>query len=303
MTEAPSLIAETRSLFALSPMRQGKGAYNAAPMGKSGSVSTPALPWPLAPILVALGWTGMLVCGSAAGRLGLRPALLISEMGLAMPALFALALLPGTWGDALALRRLSGKIALVSLAAGGAFWAASLGLFELQYAVWRPPPGYLEAFQRLHEMLRPSGPFDALISVGAIAVAPAVFEEILFRGAVLPALLRPLGAAGAILVSAALFGLIHLDLTTPGAAFYRVPFAFGVGLGLGILRVRTGALLPSILAHALLNTITFVAEPLAENPSAGLPDPRPLLGFALLAGGIAAALLAIKRIDSAQASP
>lgn len=178
----------------------------------------------------------------------------------------------------------------------------SLGLFELQYAVWRPPAGYLEAFQRLHAALRPSGPIDALVSVAAIAVAPAVFEELLFRGVVLPALLRALGNWGAIFGSALLFGLIHLDLVNPGGLFYRVPFAFAVGLGLGLLRVRTGSLLPSILAHALLNTITFVAEPLAEDPSAGLPDPRPLLGAALLIPGLAVAALAIKRIDSPQPS-
>jgi membrane protease YdiL (CAAX protease family) len=271
-------------------------------MGKSGSVPTPALPPLLAPVVVALGWASMFAGGFLSRNLGLRPALLVSEIGLALPAVLALALLRGAWGEALTLRAISRKEIVLSLLAGAAFWAASLGLFELQYAVWRPPPGYLEAFQRLHAALRPSGPVDALLSVAAIALAPAVFEELLFRGVVLPALLRPLGASGAIAGSAALFGLIHLDLSTPGGAFYRVPFAFAVGLGLGLLRVRAAALLPSILAHALLNTITFVAEPLAEKPTVGLPDPRPLLGVALLLGGIVAAALVIKRIDSPQAS-
>jgi membrane protease YdiL (CAAX protease family) len=271
-------------------------------MGKSGSVSTPALPWPFAPLVVVLGWASMLACGLMARNQGLRPALLASEIGLAFPALLAVGLLRGTWVDALGLQAIPRRLVLLSLLAGAAFWGASLGLFELQYTVWPPPPGYLEAFQRLHAALRPSGPVDALLSVAAIALAPAVFEEVLFRGAVLPALVRPLGSAGAIVGSAALFGIIHLDFSTPGGAFYRVPFAFAVGLGLGLLRVRTGALLPSVLAHALLNTITFVAEPLAEDPTAGLPDPRPWLGFALLAGGIVAAALVVKRIDSPQAS-
>ena len=244
----------------------------------------------------------MLGGGSLSRSLGLRPALLASEVGLALPALLAVALLGGTWSEALGLRRISGRVVALSLLAGAAFWAASLGLFELQYTVWRPPPGYLEGFERLHAALRPSSPLDALLSVAAIALAPAVFEEVVFRGAVLPALLGSVGSWGAIVGSAALFGLIHLDFSTPGAAFYRVPFAFAVGLGLGLLRVRTGSLLPSILAHALLNTITFVAEPLTEDPGAGLPDPRPLFGLALLAGGIVATALVIKRIDSPQAS-
>jgi membrane protease YdiL (CAAX protease family) len=271
-------------------------------MGKDGSVPSAALPSLVAPVVVALGWGAMFVAGFLSRNLGLRPALLASEVGLALPALLAVALLRGTWSEALGLRPISGKVAALSLLAGAAFWAASLGLFELQYTVWRPPAGYLEAFERLHLALRPSGPFDALLSVAAIALAPAVFEELLFRGAVLPALLRSVGSWGAVFGSAVLFGIIHLDFSTPGAAFYRVPFAFAVGLGLGILRVRTAALLSSILAHALLNTITFVAEPLTEDPGAGLPDPRPLLGLALLAGGIAAATLVVRRIDSPQSS-
>jgi membrane protease YdiL (CAAX protease family) len=63
----------------------------------------------------------------------------------------------------------------------------------------------------------------------------------------------------AIVLSALLFGIIHLDPTSGGAyTFYRVPFATVVGLGLGLLRVRSGSLTPCILAHAMLNTITFV---------------------------------------------
>ncbi len=298
----PSTRAKTGSLFVPSPVRQGKDAYNAAPMSQDGSVPSAALPSLLAPIVVLVGWGAMFLGGFLSRGLGLRPALVASEVGLALPALMAVALVRATWGKALGLRRIRGRLTALSLAAGAAFWGASLGLFELQYAVWRPPPGYLEAFQRLHEALRPAGPLDALMSVAAIALVPAIFEELLFRGVVLPSLLRSMTAGRAIFGSAALFGLIHLDLSTPGGAFYRVPFAFAVGLGLGLLRVRTGSLYPSILAHALLNTITFVVEPLTEDPTGVLPDPRPLLGAVLMVVGVTAAVWAVKRIDSYQAS-
>jgi len=229
-------------------------------MSQDRSIPREALPFVLAPIVVIAGWKlmGTIMGVALSLGLGLRPALVAAELSLALPALVALALVPAPWGTALSLRRIPGRLTAVSLAAGVAFWVASLGLFELQYAVWRPPPGYLEAFQRLHEALRPSGFLDALISVAAIALAPALFEELLFRGVVLPSLLRSMGAGWAVFGSAVLFGLIHLDGSVPGATFYRVPFAFAVGLGLGILRVRTGSLYPSILAHALLNSITFV---------------------------------------------
>ena len=277
-------------------------------MVKGGSVSKAPLPFAFgllafALAIVVLGWGAMFMAGFLSRGLGLRLGLMASELALPLPALLAVAALRGTWSEGLGLRRVSARTVGLSLVAGAAFWCGSLGLFELQYTVWRPPLEYLEAFKRLHEALRPSGPIDALISVAAIAIAPAVFEELLFRGVVLPSLLRALGNWGAILGSALLFGMIHLDVSTPGGLFYRVPFAFAVGIGLGVLRVRTGSLFPSILAHALLNTITFVAEPLTEDPGAGLPDPRPLFGVAMLIPGLVVAALAMKRIDSPRPSP
>ena len=177
---------------------------------------------------------------------------------------------------------------MVALAA--AMWVASLGLFEVQYAFWAPPPGYLEAFQRLHEALRPRNAAEALVSVLAIAAAPAICEELLLRGVVLPALLPALGGAGAIVTSAALFALIHWDL-------YRAAFTFALGLALGILRVRTGSLRAPMLAHALVNTITFVAAPLTDdNLAGGLPAPRPTLGLSLLSVGAVITVLLIRQV-------
>jgi membrane protease YdiL (CAAX protease family) len=125
--------------------------------------------------------------------------------------------------------------------------------------------------------------------VVAIAAAPAVCEELLLRGIVLPALLPALGSAGSIVTSAALFAFIHWDL-------YRAAFTFTLGLALGVLRLRTGSLLAPILAHALVNTITFIAAPLTDDPSSALPAPRPLLGLALLAAGAGLTFLLMHRV-------
>ena len=280
-------------------------------MGTDGSAPRTSFPASLATVLVALGWFAMLAAGpSLLQGLGLRLALLLSELVLVLPALVVLLLLRMPLSRALSLRRLGAAAAALSLLAGAAFWGASLGLLEVQYALWRPPDGYLESFRRLHEALRPSGPLDAVVSVAAIALAPALCEEALFRGLVLPAFLRSFGGAVAVAASAALFGLIHVDLASLAlgvaraslaaisASTYRVPFAFAVGIGLGTLRLRSGSLLPPFLAHALLNTITFVAAPYTDDPAGGLPDARPLLGLAFMAGGLVVAVLAMRRIDS-----
>jgi sodium transport system permease protein len=267
-------------------------------MGRERSTATPAVPAALAPVLVALGWIGLVLAQTLASVIGFRPTLIVGELLLVAPGLLALALMGLPIARALGLSRISGREAGLSVLFGGAFWCASLGLFELQYAVWKPPPGYLEAFKRLHEMLKPTGPLDASFSLLAIAVGPAVCEELLFRGIVLPSLAVRVGPALATLGSSFLFGLIHVDLGGGGLSMYRVPFAFAVGLGLGLLRVRAGRLWPAVLAHAVLNSITFAAAPHAEQ---GEPATNLALGSALFLGGtaLAAALFhALGSVDS-----
>jgi membrane protease YdiL (CAAX protease family) len=216
-----------------------------------------------------------------ARTLGLRPALLVSEVLLAMPAMGMVLAMGGPVAERLGLRAMGRRTVLLSLAAGATLWGLSLGLFEVQYVFWRPDPRYIEAFRQLHAALKPSGPIDALYSVLAIAIGPAVCEELLVRGVVLPSVARPLGMPAAVAVSAVVFGLIHLDL-------YRLAFTIVAGIVLGLLRVSTGSLLAPMVAHATLNTITLVTAALFDDPAKDLPDPQPLLGTAILLGGTAA---------------
>jgi len=254
-----------------------------------------ALPLFLAPIVMLAGLGAMIAVALPASWLGVRPALLIAESLLVAPSLLALALFQIPLGMALGLRAISFRTATLSLAAGASLWALSLGLFETQYVFWPPPPEYLDAFRRLHDALRPRDTFDALLSVAAIAVAPAVCEEVLFRGVVLPSFATRLPPAAAVLGSAFLFGLIHVDATADAIAFYRVPFAFVVGIGLGVLRVTAGSLLPPVLAHALLNTITFAVA--AQEDLTQTPEPRLALGVPLFAGGLAATVFLLRMIN------
>jgi membrane protease YdiL (CAAX protease family) len=240
----------------------------------------------VAPVSVLAGWAAMFLVSAAAAQLalGLRLTLIAAEIGLASPALLA-----ALWAaprQALGLKPAGGRAALVALASGAALWAASMGLLELQYVVWPPPPGYLEQFQRLHETLRPRHAGDAVLSVAAIAVAPAVCEELLFRGLALPALMPALGTTLAVAASSLLFGLIHLDVSGGSATLYRVPFAVLVGAGFALLRLRGRSLVPAMLAHGLLNAITFALALQAPLPTE-LPPPRPALGAGLLLGGVA----------------
>ena len=83
-----------------------------------------------------------------------------------------------------------------------------------------------------------------------VIVAP-VTEEILFRGVILPGFLRRFGVLKAFLLSAILFGGIHLN-----------PWQFISASGLGILfawwYARTRSLIPSLIGHALVNGMVWL---------------------------------------------
>ena len=78
------------------------------------------------------------------------------------------------------------------------------------------------------------------------AAAPAVFEELGFRGVMYGLLRRSLDARESILLSAIAFGILHLSVPM---LITHVP----LGLYLGWLRHRSGSLYPSMVAHFLHN--------------------------------------------------
>jgi len=95
----------------------------------------------------------------------------------------------------------------------------------------------------------------ALLPV-VVLVGPAV-EELLFRGALLSVLRTRLGDGWAIALSALIFGTVHLpDLAW---LWYAVPNLVLVGLFCAWLRVRSGSIWPSFVAHAANNALATIA--------------------------------------------
>lgn len=78
-----------------------------------------------------------------------------------------------------------------------------------------------------------------------LAVLPPIFEEIAFRGILMQSL-RRFGDTFALLISALLFGLFHLNMI-------QAPYAFLLGLWFGYLVLRTGSLRISMVLHACIN--------------------------------------------------
>jgi hypothetical protein len=88
-------------------------------------------------------------------------------------------------------------------------------------------------------------------SILAISVAAPLWEEALFRGVILRGFLQRYGVRTAIVVSAMLFAVYHLNP-------WQFAGAATAGLLLAWCYVRTGSLVPCVLGHAVNNSIGFV---------------------------------------------
>ncbi|BAQ62537.1 possible membrane associated protease [Geminocystis sp. NIES-3708] len=82
------------------------------------------------------------------------------------------------------------------------------------------------------------------------SIAAPIFEEIMFRGFLLPSLTRYLPVWGAIVVSGIIFAVAHLSLAE------IIPLAT-LGIILGIVYTRSRSLLASITLHSLWNSGTL----------------------------------------------
>jgi sodium transport system permease protein len=170
------------------------------------------------------------------------------------------------------------------LIAGG--WLISLELATLQHHFFPFPEDLLKQFAELFKSL------DAL-SIGSaiflIAVLPGVCEELLCRGFLLSSFRPRFGNAGAIVLVAILFGLLHMNP-------YRLLPTMFLGLLLGMIVVYTGSIFPSMFAHAMSNSLSFLAEKHQDWITAHLwtkfaeteflPWPLLIFGMLLLAAGI-----------------
>jgi membrane protease YdiL (CAAX protease family) len=230
----------------------------------------------------------------ASGHVDLRLLVALSEIALVLPSLVVL-LLSASSGTEVGFAHGRPRHLALATVMGPTLWAFSLGLLELQYAFWKPDPSYIEGFRRLHDALRPNGPWDVPISLGAIALLPALCEEILCRGLVFSAVRRPLGTWAAVLISAGAFTVIHLDP-------YRWLFALSVGIALGLIRERTGTVAATMLAHGTLNALTFAVAPWFDDPSQPLPEPRPSLALLLLCVGGTTTWLLLRALQARAAA-
>ena len=88
-----------------------------------------------------------------------------------------------------------------------------------------------------------------LLSLTAVVLAP-LFEEVIFRGVLLPVLARRVGFTAGALLNGLLFAMAHISIGE------LIPLTV-LGTGLALVRLRSGRLLPCVLMHAVWNAVTF----------------------------------------------
>ncbi|MCA9044844.1 MAG: CPBP family intramembrane metalloprotease [Planctomycetaceae bacterium] len=169
------------------------------------------------------------------------------------------------------------------------------------------PPG----MDRVMEGMQ-SSQVPVWLSLVAFAVAPAFCEELAFRGFILSGLQKSRNKWVPIIVSAVLFGMIHL---IPKQIFN----ASLLGLVLGLLAVRSRSLWPGVIFHLIYNGMQvgmarmqpeWLESGVAKlfftvDMSSGSPDPRFNM-LTLLISGLASAVLIgglIRRHSESEPSP
>jgi len=117
------------------------------------------------------------------------------------------------------------------------------------------------AMEQIRSALTHLGPIRMPVAIAAIAIGPGIAEELFFRGYLQKPLIERWGRWTGIAVSAAAFGLMHLDVVQ-GA------LAFAAGLLLGWVAERFQSIRPAIAAHVSNNAMFVVLVPFTHS-SAG----------------------------------
>jgi sodium transport system permease protein len=160
--------------------------------------------------------------------------------------------------------------------------ALAEALLTWQSTVLPLPPGLADSIGALSDL----GP---VLGLFLLAVTPGICEELLFRGAIQTGLQREFSPRKAILWQAVLFGLAH-------ASIHRLLVTTAIGVVLGVLRWRTGSVLPGILVHALYNAllVSVGAGWIAQDSRLAEAATGPW-SLAFLPLGLLVALLAVRK--------
>ncbi len=181
---------------------------------------------------------------------------------VAMPAILMAMVLTKNARKSLRLRMCRLPVAAAAVLTALFLHPMIMGFTTLVMVVY-PPSGDLEAMEQAVSGILADAPgLWAILLV--FAVAPAIMEELAFRGFILSGFESLRNRWGAVLLSALFFGVAHSILQ-------QSIITFGVGMILGAIAVQTRSLIPCVLYHATHNGITVLFSFVTEEVVARSP--------------------------------
>lgn len=93
-------------------------------------------------------------------------------------------------------------------------------------------------------------PVESLLFIALAVIGAPLLEEIVFRGITLPLLAKRIGFGAAVVVSSALFAVVHFHFASFAALFV-------LAIGLSMAYAFSGSLLTPVVMHALFNGVNL----------------------------------------------
>lgn len=133
-----------------------------------------------------------------------------------------------------------------------------------------PPPWFWELFNRIFE-----GDYGLTGVFIKVAVIAPIVEELIFRGIIFNGFRKNYNGFVAVVMSALLFSLFHLNP-------WQMPATFLLGLLLGWLMLRTNSIFVAILGHSINNALVLLVVNYGEKIQSNaifLQEPPKFLTF------------------------
>lgn len=137
---------------------------------------------------------------------------------------------------------------------GLSLWPFAIEIARFQTNAYEQSDTLKELYDRI------SASLDSIplpMKIMALAVVPAICEELFFRGYLMTSFRTQMSTSLAIVLSACLFGLFHVIATLSFERF--VPTCF-LGLILGCICSQTSSVLPGMLMHATHNSLILLMQ-------------------------------------------
>ena len=273
---AASIYNSERMLFAPDPGRKVAGAAPA-----SGERGTPD---PLQAAILMLAVLGLiLLVGQYLQAMDVITGLLVTEWVLiAAPVLLLIRF--GRLDHRLVLSLRAPR----ALAVVGAVLAGLSGWFLVGVVVEAVQQRIMPMPKELMEQMAKTlfaGERNLALDLFAMALSPAICEELLFRGVILRASRARMGVVAAVVLNGVVFGVFHMSI-------YRFFPTMLLGMVLAVIVIRTRSIIPAMIFHFLNNGCAvvigrFMSTEVTDAGKQPVSVPLVMAALALFVGGMA----------------